>query len=368
MEIQKKIQDPDKIDKKKVLFVVEAMGGGVFTYIVELSNALCATFDITVAYAIRQQTPSNYIDYFDKRVHLIKVENFCRSVSFVKDVKACMEIYGIAKKVNPDIIHLHSSKAGILGRIVFAYTKAKLFYTPHGYSFLMQNYGVVKRTIFKALEKIFAIRRCKTISCSRGEYNESRKLTKNTTFVSNGINLDEIDSFCKELSKRENVKLTVFTLGRICEQKNPALFNKIAEMCPNIDFIWIGDGDLRQELKASNIRILGWCNREEALKCAYQADVFILTSLWEGLPMSLLEAMYLKKLCIVSDVIGNHDVIQNGINGYICRTAEEYVSVLTHISDEKTRKLQDRAYADVVKEYSVGVMSKKYIKIYSGEQ
>lgn len=367
MEIQKKVQNLDKADRRKVLFVVEAMGGGVFTYIVELSNALCDTFDITVAYAIRPQTPSNYVDYFDNRVHLIKVENFCRSINFVRDMKACLEIYGIAKKVNPDIIHLHSSKAGILGRIVFAHTKAKLFYTPHGYSFLMKNRGVVERVFYKALEKIFAIKRCKTISCSRGEYNESRKLTKNATFVSNGINIDEIDSFCKKLSKRKNVKLTVFTLGRICEQKNPALFNKIAEMCPDIDFIWIGDGELRQKLNASNIQILGWCNREEALKCAYQADVFILTSLWEGLPMSLLEAMYLKKLCIVSDVIGNRDVIQNDINGYICRTVDEYVNVLTHINDEKIRKLEERAYDDVVKEYSIKIMSKKYIKIYNGE-
>ena len=48
------------------------------------------------------------------------------------------------------------------------------------------------------------------------------------------------------------------------------------------------------------------------------ADVFLLTSLWEGLPVSLLEAMYMKKPCVVSDVIGNHDVIENGRNGFIC--------------------------------------------------
>ena len=73
---------------KKIMFIVEAMGGGVFTYIVDLANELvnmtdehgAAIYDMYVAYGIRKQTPKDYKRYFDKKIHLIKVENFERSI------------------------------------------------------------------------------------------------------------------------------------------------------------------------------------------------------------------------------------------------------------------------------------------------
>lgn len=59
-------------EKKKILYIVEAMGGGVFTYIVDLANELVNSYDMYIAYAVRKQTPENYKDYFDKRIHLIE--------------------------------------------------------------------------------------------------------------------------------------------------------------------------------------------------------------------------------------------------------------------------------------------------------
>ena len=61
-------------EKKKILYIVEAMGGGVFTYIVDLANELVNSYDMYIAYAVRKQTPQNYKDYFDKRIHLIEVK------------------------------------------------------------------------------------------------------------------------------------------------------------------------------------------------------------------------------------------------------------------------------------------------------
>ena len=61
--------------KKKILYVVEAMGGGVFTYIVDLANELVKTCDMYIAYAVRPQTPKNYKEYFDDRIHLIEVRS-----------------------------------------------------------------------------------------------------------------------------------------------------------------------------------------------------------------------------------------------------------------------------------------------------
>lgn len=117
-------------EKKKILYIVEAMGGGVFTYIVDLANELVNKYDMYIAYAVRKQTPKNYKDYFDKRIHLIEVKNFGRAINPTKDIAAFFEVKKIAAEVKPDVIHLHSSKAGAIGRIAFD-GKIPMFYTPH---------------------------------------------------------------------------------------------------------------------------------------------------------------------------------------------------------------------------------------------
>lgn len=352
----------DNTRKKKILFVVEAMGGGVFTYIVDLSNELCKKYDMYVAYSIRRQTPSDYKTYFDPRVHLIKVENFTREIRPQKDLKAFFELRKIAEKVKPDIIHLHSSKAGAIGRMAFDGRKIPLFYTPHGYSFLMRNYKSAKKVAFKLIEKYCAKRVCTTISCSLGEHEETLKLTRHAEYVNNGINIKELDELLSGLEETAH-PFTVYTLGRICYQKNPKLFNEIALRMPDTHFLWIGDGDLRNELSAKNIEITGWLDRREALKKAINGDVFLLTSLWEGLPISLLEAMYMKKLCVVNDVIGNHDVIHNGKNGFVCRTVDDFVDA---VNREGSKQLEVEAYAEILDEYNTEIMGYKYGKIYEG--
>ena len=163
--------------------------------------------------------------------------------------------------------------------------------------------------------------------------------------------------------KEEEHTFTVFTLGRICFQKNPSLFNSIAEKLPNIRFVWIGDGELRSELKSENIEITGWVERDVALRKSINGDVFILTSLWEGLPISLLEAMYMKKPCVVSNVIGNNDVIHNDDNGFVCDTVDDFVSAIT---SAKGKALAEKAYEDLMSKYETKAQAKRYANIYRG--
>ena len=145
--------------------------------------------------------------------------------------------------------------------------------------------------------------------------------------MNNGINVTKLQQIIDRTEKNQH-PFTVYTLGRICSQKNPELFNSIAEALPNVNFIWIGDGELRKELKSKNIEITGWIDRETAIKYAVNADAFLLPSRWEGLPISLLESMYMKKICIVSNVIGNRDVIHVDSNGFICNDVNEYIDAI----------------------------------------
>ncbi len=355
--------------KKKVLHIVEAFGGGVFTVLCDLINGTSEEYEIVVAYSLRPQTPQNFKEYFKNNIRFIEVRNFTRSINCKKDVKALREIRKIVKEERPDIVHLHSSKAGILGRIGIHNEKIKMFYNPHGFSFLKMDDSKLKRFIYKTIEKITAIlnSKCTIVGCSKGEYEEAKKLNKNSICINNGINLEKLKEETKDLEEKEidYNNLKICTVGRIGFQKNPKMFNDIAKQFPNLQFTWIGDGELKDELTSPNIRITGWLERKDVLKELNANDIFLLPSLWEGLPISLLEAMYMKKLCIVSDVIGNRDVIENGKNGYVYKKEEECINIIKNINAEKFQNITMQEYREIKKEYNTNKMVQKYEKIYS---
>lgn len=360
---------------KKILYVVEAFGGGVFTYMVDLANALCREFDVTIAYALRDQTPNNYLEYFDEKIHMVRIEHFTRSIGLKGDIQAYFELRQLIKKIKPDILHFHSSKAGVLGRFACS-AKTPMFYTPHGYAFLMSSHSKKQRIAYKWIEMICGLRKCTTVAVSKGEYETALTVTKRATYVSNGINLEGLQEQLERLEQPQiEAAATSFgvhtpvicTLGRICEQKNPGAFNEIAKRFPSISFYWIGDGFLREKLTSPNITITGWLDRVNALHIMKQADIFILPSLWEGLPMSLVEAMYLEKVCVVSNIIGNRDVIENGRNGYIAENTEGFCQVISRILQkglETQESIRQAAKKDVEREYNTTVMAEKYAALY----
>jgi len=94
------------------------------------------------------------------------------------------------------------------------------------------------------------------------------------------------------------------------------------------------------------------------------ADAFILCSLGEAIAMSLIENMYIKKLILVSNTMGNKSVINDGINGYVCDKAEEYAEHIKAAMKEFP-KLAERAYQDVLEIYNTEAMKKKYIAFYN---
>lgn len=144
------------------------------------------------------------------------------------------------------------------------------------------------------------------------------------------------------------------------------MFNEIAKNFPNIKFTWIGDGELRNELTSENISITGWLGRKEVLKELNKNDIFILPSLWEGLPISLLEAMYMKKICIVSDVIGNRDVIENFKDGFVESNPNDYVDMILNIKNKKikTSEIINNSFNKVKNNFSVNNMKENYKKVY----
>lgn len=350
---------------KKILMVCEAFGGGVFTYVSQLCNDMCNDFDVYLAYSIRPQTPSNYRDFLDEKVHLIQIKSFGKGLGNVfNDLKIIKELRKIEKEVQPDIIHLHSSIAGGMGRLAYSGKHNTVVYTPHGYAHVLMGQGK-KSKLYFTMEKILGKRNAITLTCCESEDEEAKKFSKRTAYIETGVNLEDLSNSLDGIEPVKNQKFTVFTLGRACVQKQPDIFNKIAELVPEADFLWIGNGELENKLTAPNIEVTGWKSRKEALAMAKGADAFILCSLGEAIAMSLIENMYIKKLVLVSNTMGNKSVIKNGINGYVCTRPEEYAHHIKEAMKQFPQELPQKAYDDVLKIYNTKVMKQKYIEFYN---
>lgn len=351
--------------KKKILMVCESFGGGVFTYVSQLCNDMVDDFEVYLAYSLRPQTPKNYKDFLNQKVHLIEMKNVgVKDLTNVKsDITAINELRQIEKEIKPDVIHLHSSVAGGLGRIAYKGRNNTVVYTPHGYAHILMGTGK-KSKIYKFAEKILG-NRALTLTCCQSEDEEAKKFSKRTAYIETGVNLADLSASLDGIKPIKNDKFTVFTLGRACVQKQPALFNRIAELVPEAQFVWIGNGELENELTASNIEVTGWKPRKEALAMAKGADAFVLCSLGEAIAMSLIENMYIKKLVLVSNTMGNKSVIHDGINGYVCDTAEEYAKRIKNAMKEFPKEIPEKAYQDVLDIYNTETMKKKYIAFYT---
>lgn len=349
--------------KKKILHIVEAFGGGIFTFLVDLINQTCEDYEVILACSLRPQTPLDYQSYFNPCVKIINLQNGGREISITRDIKLYNEIKYLIATYNPDIVHLHSSKAGFLGRIAINNNDIKVIYNPHGYSFLKKDEKWMKKLIFKELERFASLKKGDIVSVSQGEYRESLKLSKRVHLINNGINIEKLPKIVE--SDIDNLK-NICTVGRISYQKNPKMFNQIAKTFPHIKFTWIGDGELRNELSSENIEITGWLSKDKVLAELQKSDIFLLTSLWEGLPIALLEAMYYKKICIVTNVIGNRDVINHGKNGFIGNDIEHINSLINQIIEQQfnINKIKETAHNDIKTQYNFNLVSQAYKKLY----
>ncbi|MEJ0104239.1 MAG: glycosyltransferase [Bacteroidota bacterium] len=146
------------------------------------------------------------------------------------------------------------------------------------------------------------------------------------TYINNGINISNRTS---KPAVKSGSKFTVVTSGRIVAQKNPLLFNNIARYFEGLDqfeFIWIGDGDGKDLLTASNIKVTGWQNEEKAREMINECDVYLSTSQYEGLSFAVLHALSYMKPVLLSNCVGNIDVVIPGMNGDLFDTKDQAVS------------------------------------------
>lgn len=351
----------------KIIHVVECFAGGVLNFVIDLTTELKNEEHIIVYGTNREDTPVNFSKLFPNNVKFIKWTKAQREMKPLQDLRALIELYNILKNIKDiDVIHLHSSKAGFLGRIAaYALGKSsKTIYTTHAISFLRLDVSPKKRKLFIYMEKFASLFGGKIVACSKSEKEaiEAQHI-KNVTYINNGIRPLKIE-------KKPNTtdKITIISVGRLSIQKNPRLFNEIAkEFITNKDvqFIWCGDGELKSELTSPNIKCTGWITKDEIAQYLASADIYLSTSLWEGLPLSVLEAMSIGLPLVLSDCVGNRDLIQG--NGFLYKNKLGSINCIIFFLNNK-QILHEKGNLSrkiLGNDLTVQNMTKKYLKMYN---
>ncbi len=257
-----------------------------------------------------------------------------RLIHPLKDLLALIHLYSFIKKNNIGIVHTHSSKAGILGRLAAWLAGVKvIIHTVHGWSF--HDYQpFFLRKLFVLLERFSALFTDKLIVTA---YYDQAKGLKNRVGVQGkysliryGIDYAEFDT--NDSSVRwelglDNNDLLVGMIACFKPQKCPQDFIKLAclvkRSIPKVKFILVGDGILRTKIErlisnsnlGENVILTGW--RRDIPRVLSTFDVFVLTSLWEGLPITVLEAMAAGKVVIATDTGGIREVVNQGKTGFL---------------------------------------------------
>lgn len=285
--------------------------GGAQSVVANIANGICDDHEVIVASG---EGDGKMWDMLDKRVERVQCKHLKRNPSIFSDLRTLYDFWKLNRKYRPDIIHLHSSKAGMLGRIAFP-TK-KVVYTVHGFD----SVRVAHRS-FLFLER-FMQHFCNAI-VAVSYYDERNLLAegimKNVSTVYNGTPVPELK---KQVSfgLPEKYGKTVLCVARISPQKNCALFQKVASLLPEYAFVWIGNQEEVTE-HPDNVFFMG--NIPDAAAYSSVADLFFLPTNYEGLPIVIIEAMSHACPVVASDVGGVSELVRDGVNGYALENSAE---------------------------------------------
>jgi glycosyltransferase involved in cell wall biosynthesis len=277
--------------------------------------------------------------------------NIKREIRLVNDLKCLIKIYKIVKQLKPNIIHCHSAKSGILGRLVGFLTKTKTIYTPHAYSYLSAE-SKKQQFILKNIERFFSLLPSTTIACSASEYKRAlvdlkipkEKIALWNNSIENEISLSMSD-FLTKLPKEY-----ICSIGRPSYQKNTELLveavTRIKRTHSNIHLVILGVGFYSPTLEkieksildnnlSENITLIPWLKRDESLAILNKSLVYVSSSRYEGLPYSVIEALSLSKPCVLTNVDGNKDLIKNNYNGFLVKqNANQMAESISKILDD----------------------------------
>lgn len=277
---------------------------------------------------------------------IIVLKTLVRNISPIKDFRSIKDIRKIIKKRNPDIVHLHSSKAGTLGRLAAIGIKCKVIFTAHGWAFT-DGVGKLRQFIFSKIEKLLAGLADTIICVSKYDYDLAQR--KHVLWKGNGMIIKNGIKKPEEFDKNYNSIPYITMVARFDNPKMQMMLidalNSIASSL-NYECHFIGDGALKSDCE-KRVQTLGLSkkiffegfktNVDDYLK---KSHINILISNYEGLPLSIIEAMSYSNAIMASEVGGIPELINENSNGFLVKNNIESISEKLDVLLKNMKKIK----------------------------
>lgn len=359
----------------KILYLItKSEAGGAQTHVADLCNYFKSKGNEIVVMSSGDGWLKNECDKIG--VGFINNNFFSNSANPVRLYKAIKEIKKFANEFKPDIVHCHSSSAGILGRLAIK-GKVRTIYTAHGWGFNIGMKPWVKYPVL-LLEKLCAKYTDTYICVAEFVKNLGLKyhLAPESKFkvIYNGVKLE----LKVESGKLKDDRINLIFIGRLAEPKKPELTIEAISGLPKeiknkINFTIVGDGPKRKILEKMaqdtgvQVEFTGVLAREQSINYLNQSDIFVFVSAWEGFPYTILEAMSCGLPVIASNVGGISEAVneQNGIlvNNEV---GQIHDAILKLVNDKELRlKLGEQGRQDIVVRFSLEQMLSQIERVYS---
>ncbi len=355
--------------------------GGAQRVVIDLCNA-AVNDGHTVAVASMEGGPM--WQQLPVSVEKITLPHMVKPIKPQKEIPCLFEIKSAIKRFKPDIIHLHSSKAALLGRLAAPRRlRNRIVYTVHGFDTIR-----VRNRVFLPLEKIMQKKCGAIVPVSEYDYNNllSESINNNLTLIRNAV--PDTKPFSEEelpeqikgplLKAKSDGKKIIMTIARIALPKRLDVFAETALRMKNDNcvFFWIGaptDKTLEAELKRQqeNAPVFFTGDIPEASRLISFADVFVLFSDYEGLPITILEAMAKGKTVVASKVGGIPELVDES-NGSLIEPAEagkmtdDAASAVKELvsNDELRIKKGEASRKKYEENFTINTMWDKYLSVY----
>lgn len=320
--------------KKKILFIITYLElGGAQKQLFSIIQALDKNkYDIYLYAGDNGYLKKDFLELPDIKV---KLEPFLvREINLLFDITVFLKLIFFIRKNKFDIVHTHSPKASILGRWAAYLAGVKnIIYTVHGWPF-HEFINPVIYFSFWLLEKLTAKITTRILVVSKADFNTGvrRKIAPKDKFVLIHYGID-IDKFRGIHLKRKNIlssPVSIVNVSCLKPQKGLIYFLQAAKLILNkrkdLKFFLIGDGHLKRKIHKTieryglenNVFLNGWVNDVSSILS--KADILVLASLWEGLPVSVIEAVAAGIPVVVTDTGGVRDILENYKNGIIIKS------------------------------------------------
>ncbi|MFE5777056.1 glycosyltransferase [Brachybacterium sp. NPDC056505] len=384
----------------RILHVTQASFAGVLSSSTAIARAQAEVPGVEVTYAWSPRTVSPAPDQIQQMVGpRVRVVRLSRSPRLGVPALGA-RLPGLIARGDFDVVHLHSSFAGMLGRIaaLIAGRRSTVVYSPHSFAFDRPDTSRARRIAYRSLERLGARISSAIIACSPSEQAVARSAIPDarTAILTNAVDARSLAQERRAAQEERTPgvqdgthegapdapRLRVAHIGRIASQKRPDLFGRIAERfvggaaraaeapagAEGADaprFTWLGEGD--RSLLPPSVEVTGWLTPAQLHRELARTDIVLFTSAAEGMPVSLLEAQAMGIPIVGSRVTGIVDLVDDGRTGLLFTTEDEGHEALRRLlsSPGERRALGRTAAREVAVDFDLDGLAERSFTAYT---